>query len=52
MFAAKLALSRVHWIQIQSSAACFFSASPLTPRNFLPFTHPDITALKRGADEV
>jgi hypothetical protein len=52
MFAAKLALSQSTGFKFKHQPLDFLSASPLTPRNFLAFSHPDITALKRGADQV
>jgi len=52
MFAAKLVLSQSTGFKFNHQPLDFLSASPLTPRNFLDFSHPDITALKRGADEV
>jgi hypothetical protein len=50
MFAAKLVLSQSTGFKFNHQPLDFLSASPLTPRNSLDFSHPDITALKRGAD--
>jgi hypothetical protein len=46
MFSGKTRSVAIHSIQIQSSADGFPLGSSLTPRSFLTFNHPDITALK------
>jgi hypothetical protein len=52
MFAAKLVLSQSTQFKLHHQPLDLLPASSFTPRNFLAFTHPDITALKRGADLV
>jgi len=47
MFAAKLVLPQSTRFKLYHQPLDFLSASSLTPRNFLAFNHPDITALKR-----
>ena len=50
MFPAEIALSQFTGFEFNHQALDIISASSLTPRNFLAFSHPDITALERGAD--